>query len=107
LAGFATRIQSSGHHANIDRILTERRGNIATRVWVFFPEALIAKHEDRRRPMIRFTLPAIAAVLTLSSAIPVSAQAIVLGPSVCRMPIEALDNSTPSAPAARAPAAAM
>ncbi|MGA8901970.1 hypothetical protein [Bradyrhizobium sp.] len=57
--------------------------------------------------MIRFTLPAIAAVLTLSSAIPVSAQAIVLGPSVCRMPIEALDNSTPSAPAARAPAAAM
>jgi hypothetical protein len=50
--------------------------------------------------MIRFALPAITAVLMLSSAIPVSAQAV--GPTVCRMPIEALDNATPPSPTANA-----
>jgi hypothetical protein len=49
--------------------------------------------------MIRFTPPAITAVLTLSFAIPVSAQATVREP-ICRMPIEALDNGVPPAPAA-------
>ncbi|MGA7938538.1 MAG: hypothetical protein WCA43_01420 [Bradyrhizobium sp.] len=50
--------------------------------------------------MIRSALPAITAVLMLSSAIPVSAQAV--GPTVCRMPIEALDNATPPSPTANA-----
>jgi hypothetical protein len=52
--------------------------------------------------MIRSALPAITAVLMLSSAIPASAQAIVHGPTVCRMPIEALDNATPPSPTANA-----
>jgi hypothetical protein len=58
--------------------------------------------QHRRRPMIRFTLAAITAVLTLSFAMPVSAQATVHGPSICRMPIEALDKGLPPTPTAGA-----
>jgi hypothetical protein len=52
--------------------------------------------------MIRFTLAAITIVLTASFAMPVSAQATVHGPSICRMPIEALDKGVPPAPTAGA-----
>jgi hypothetical protein len=52
--------------------------------------------------MIRFTLIAITAVLTLSFATPVSAQATGREPPACRMPIEALDNGAPPAPTASA-----
>jgi len=52
--------------------------------------------------MIRFTLAAMTAVLTLSFAMPVSAQATGHGPSICQMPIEALDKGLPPAPAAGA-----
>ena len=52
--------------------------------------------------MNRFTLPAITAVLTLSFAIPVSAQAAVRELPICRMPIEALENDAPPAPTASA-----
>jgi hypothetical protein len=52
--------------------------------------------------MIRLTLPAITAVLTLSFAIPVPVQAAVHELPVCRMPIEALENDAPPAPNASA-----
>jgi hypothetical protein len=52
--------------------------------------------------MIRFTFPVIAAVLTLSFAMPVSAQAAAHGPSTCPMPFEAMENDTLPAPTARA-----
>jgi hypothetical protein len=52
--------------------------------------------------MIQFTLSAIAAALTLSFAIPVSAQATVHEQSTCPMPFEALENDTLPAPSANA-----
>lgn len=52
--------------------------------------------------MIRFPLVATVAVMTLSFAMPVSAQATVRDLPICRMPIEALDSGTPPAPTASA-----
>jgi hypothetical protein len=52
--------------------------------------------------MIRFPLLTTAAMMTLSFAMPVSAQATVREPPVCHMPIEALDGGTPPAPTVRA-----
>jgi len=52
--------------------------------------------------MIRFPLLAIAAVMTLSFAMRVSAQAAVHEPPICRMPIEALESGVPPAPTASA-----
>jgi hypothetical protein len=53
--------------------------------------------------MIRFTLPAIAAALTLSFALPLSsAQATVHEQPSCPMPFEALESDTLPAPTANA-----
>lgn len=52
--------------------------------------------------MIRFPLLAMVAAMTLSFAMPVSAQARVRDLPICRMPIEALDSGVPPAPTASA-----
>jgi hypothetical protein len=52
--------------------------------------------------MNRFALPAMAAILPLSFAMPASAQATAHEPPICRMPIDALDKNAPPAPTASA-----
>ena len=52
--------------------------------------------------MIRFSVPAMATVMTLSFAVPVSVQATAHGASRCRLPFEALENDTLPAPTADA-----
>jgi hypothetical protein len=52
--------------------------------------------------MIRFTLHGITIVVSLMFTAPVSAQAAVHEPSVCRLPVEALNDGEPPAPSAGA-----